>query len=191
MFFSYIPDKNRSHRYAGIVSSGCCSKSDAEILSTTRRIMSVCKFQNDVSAPQQDLCLKCPLLSVFDLTPECAFVFRISCKDLKSMLSQVNYRVPNMRFLREKLPVTFFFLRSTDLPCISHFLCLPLVHAALVKACDLSFLSEGFRAEERRRVVQPVRPALSQPHVRRSEKCKSLYKWRWAGRGAFNPHHPI
>uniref|UniRef100_A0A3Q1F7U5 1-phosphatidylinositol 4,5-bisphosphate phosphodiesterase gamma n=1 Tax=Acanthochromis polyacanthus TaxID=80966 RepID=A0A3Q1F7U5_9TELE len=29
---------------------------------------------------------------------------RISCKDLKSMLSQVNYRVPNMKFLREKLP---------------------------------------------------------------------------------------
>ncbi|XP_019724032.1 1-phosphatidylinositol 4,5-bisphosphate phosphodiesterase gamma-1 isoform X3 [Hippocampus comes] len=28
----------------------------------------------------------------------------ISCKDLKNMLSQVNYRVPNMRFLREKLP---------------------------------------------------------------------------------------
>uniref|UniRef100_A0A3P8X7S0 1-phosphatidylinositol 4,5-bisphosphate phosphodiesterase gamma n=1 Tax=Esox lucius TaxID=8010 RepID=A0A3P8X7S0_ESOLU len=31
---------------------------------------------------------------------------KISCKDLKSMLSQVNYRVPNMKFLREKLPVT-------------------------------------------------------------------------------------
>ncbi|XP_046895534.1 LOW QUALITY PROTEIN: 1-phosphatidylinositol 4,5-bisphosphate phosphodiesterase gamma-1 [Hypomesus transpacificus] len=29
---------------------------------------------------------------------------KISCKDVKSMLSQVNYRVPNMRFLREKLP---------------------------------------------------------------------------------------
>ncbi|XP_016102769.1 1-phosphatidylinositol 4,5-bisphosphate phosphodiesterase gamma-1-like [Sinocyclocheilus grahami] len=29
---------------------------------------------------------------------------RISCKDLKSMLCQVNYRVPNMKFLREKLP---------------------------------------------------------------------------------------
>ncbi|XP_075882203.1 1-phosphatidylinositol 4,5-bisphosphate phosphodiesterase gamma-1 [Nelusetta ayraudi] len=29
---------------------------------------------------------------------------RISCKDLKNMLSQVNYKVPNMRFLREKLP---------------------------------------------------------------------------------------
>ncbi|KAK1156161.1 1-phosphatidylinositol 4,5-bisphosphate phosphodiesterase gamma-1-like isoform X1 [Acipenser oxyrinchus oxyrinchus] len=29
---------------------------------------------------------------------------KISSKDLKSMLSQVNYRVPNMRFLREKFP---------------------------------------------------------------------------------------
>lgn len=29
---------------------------------------------------------------------------RISCKDLKCMLCQVNYRVPNMKFLREKLP---------------------------------------------------------------------------------------
>uniref|UniRef100_A0A4W4FSF5 1-phosphatidylinositol 4,5-bisphosphate phosphodiesterase gamma n=1 Tax=Electrophorus electricus TaxID=8005 RepID=A0A4W4FSF5_ELEEL len=30
---------------------------------------------------------------------------KISCKDLKNMLCQVNYRVPNMKFLREKLPV--------------------------------------------------------------------------------------
>ncbi|MED6241059.1 1-phosphatidylinositol 4,5-bisphosphate phosphodiesterase gamma-1 [Ataeniobius toweri] len=29
---------------------------------------------------------------------------RISCKDLKNMLSQVNYRVPNMRFIKDKLP---------------------------------------------------------------------------------------
>lgn len=35
---------------------------------------------------------------------------RISCKDLKNMLCQVNYRVPNMRFLREKLPVTLVLL---------------------------------------------------------------------------------
>uniref|UniRef100_A0A3P8WZA0 Phosphoinositide phospholipase C n=1 Tax=Cynoglossus semilaevis TaxID=244447 RepID=A0A3P8WZA0_CYNSE len=40
---------------------------------------------------------------------------RISCKDLKSMLSQVNYRVPNMRFLREKLPVTSsLFINSPE-----------------------------------------------------------------------------
>lgn len=31
---------------------------------------------------------------------------RISAKDLKNMLSQVNYRVPNMRFLRERLTVS-------------------------------------------------------------------------------------
>ncbi|XP_041096386.1 1-phosphatidylinositol 4,5-bisphosphate phosphodiesterase gamma-1-like, partial [Polyodon spathula] len=30
---------------------------------------------------------------------------KISSKDLKSMLCQVNYRVPNMKFLREKFPV--------------------------------------------------------------------------------------
>ncbi|XP_048879389.1 1-phosphatidylinositol 4,5-bisphosphate phosphodiesterase gamma-1-like [Brienomyrus brachyistius] len=29
---------------------------------------------------------------------------KISCKDLKNMLSQVNFKVPNMRFLREKFP---------------------------------------------------------------------------------------
>uniref|UniRef100_A0A674MAX0 1-phosphatidylinositol 4,5-bisphosphate phosphodiesterase gamma n=1 Tax=Takifugu rubripes TaxID=31033 RepID=A0A674MAX0_TAKRU len=39
---------------------------------------------------------------------------RISCKDLKNMLSQVNYRVPNMRFLREKLPVTLFSSEQTS-----------------------------------------------------------------------------
>uniref|UniRef100_A0A8C9W5J7 Phosphoinositide phospholipase C n=1 Tax=Scleropages formosus TaxID=113540 RepID=A0A8C9W5J7_SCLFO len=31
---------------------------------------------------------------------------KISCKDLKNMLSQVNYKVPSMRFLRDKCPVT-------------------------------------------------------------------------------------
>uniref|UniRef100_A0A674MJD7 1-phosphatidylinositol 4,5-bisphosphate phosphodiesterase gamma n=1 Tax=Takifugu rubripes TaxID=31033 RepID=A0A674MJD7_TAKRU len=41
---------------------------------------------------------------LFDLLTKRLYVFRISCKDLKNMLSQVNYRVPNMRFLREKLP---------------------------------------------------------------------------------------
>lgn len=33
------------------------------------------------------------------------FLLSISAKDLKNMLSQVNYRVPNMRFLRERLTV--------------------------------------------------------------------------------------
>ncbi|XP_067856416.1 1-phosphatidylinositol 4,5-bisphosphate phosphodiesterase gamma-1-like isoform X2 [Heptranchias perlo] len=37
---------------------------------------------------------------------------RVTMKDLKSMLSQVNYRVPNMKFLREK--ITDMELRSGD-----------------------------------------------------------------------------
>lgn len=50
------------------------------------------------------------------------------------MLSQVNYRVPNMRFLREKLPVTFFSSEQTA--SLSHSLCHFLFTAVLVKACD-------------------------------------------------------
>uniref|UniRef100_A0A8C4N6U6 1-phosphatidylinositol 4,5-bisphosphate phosphodiesterase gamma n=1 Tax=Equus asinus asinus TaxID=83772 RepID=A0A8C4N6U6_EQUAS len=38
---------------------------------------------------------------------------RISAKDLKNMLSQVNYRVPNMRFLRERLTVRACWAIST------------------------------------------------------------------------------
>uniref|UniRef100_A0A665UA87 Phosphoinositide phospholipase C n=1 Tax=Echeneis naucrates TaxID=173247 RepID=A0A665UA87_ECHNA len=54
---------------------------------------------------------------VLDFSTNCVYVFRISCKDLKNMLSQVNYRVPNMRFLREKLPVTTSNLsQTTPLP---------------------------------------------------------------------------
>lgn len=111
-----------------------------------------------------------PHLSVFDLTTDCVYVFRISCKDLKSMLSQVNYRVPNMRFLREKLPVTFsphhrpppfsLFLSlcgSGKSLCVFFFF---FFHNSSIKLCII-----GFRVKERRRVVQPVRPALSQPHV--------------------------
>lgn len=53
---------------------------------------------------------------VFNFSTKLVYVFRISCKDLKSMLSQVNYRVPNMRFLREKLPVTSSCLSQTTPP---------------------------------------------------------------------------
>lgn len=50
------------------------------------------------------------------------------------MLSQVNYRVPNMRFLREKLPVTFFSLEQTS--PIFYSLRHILYTVVLVKACD-------------------------------------------------------
>lgn len=94
---------------------------------------SVSVFQNDVSAPKQDLCVNCPHWSVFELMTKCAYVFRISCKDLKSMLSQVNYRVPNMRFLREKLPVTFCRHRPPPFFTVSAYF--PFT-AILMKACD-------------------------------------------------------
>lgn len=71
------------------------------------RFQCVCKFSEWRVCTTTTGSLLIVHLSVFDLTSECVYVFRISCKDLKSMLSQVNYRVPNMRFLREKLPVTF------------------------------------------------------------------------------------
>lgn len=92
-----------------------------------------------MSAPQQDLCVNCPHLSVFDLTTECVYVFRISCKDLKSMLSQVNYRVPNMRFLREKLPVTFSPQHRPP-PFLTLSAYFPFT-AVLVKACDFFLIT--------------------------------------------------
>uniref|UniRef100_A0A671WFR5 1-phosphatidylinositol 4,5-bisphosphate phosphodiesterase gamma n=1 Tax=Sparus aurata TaxID=8175 RepID=A0A671WFR5_SPAAU len=47
----------------------------------------------------ESLCvyLTCISMFVFNFSTKLVYVFRISCKDLKSMLSQVNYRVPNMR----------------------------------------------------------------------------------------------
>lgn len=44
--------------------------------------------------------------SIPDLLKMSPLFPRISAKDLKNMLSQVNYRVPNMRFLRERLTVS-------------------------------------------------------------------------------------
>lgn len=86
-----------------------------------------------MSTPQ-DLSVHLPHIPVFDLLTKCVYVFRISCKDLKNMLSQVNYRVPNMRFLREKLPVTFFSSEQTS--PISYSLGHFLYTVVLVKACD-------------------------------------------------------
>lgn len=68
------------------------------------------------------------------------YVFRISCKDLKSMLGQVNYRVPNMRFLREKLPVTFFRISifiGTHYAHFSLYLPISFFTSVPVKVCDL------------------------------------------------------
>lgn len=139
MFVCYVPDERASLCYAvGVLSSpakipGCVVKVKPKRLRAEHErgcvfagFQYVCKFLNDMSAPQQDLrvqvsrspCVYCTCLSVFvfHFSTKRVYVFRISCKDLKSMLSQVNYRVPNMRFLREKLPVTSSYLSQNPFP---------------------------------------------------------------------------
>lgn len=126
MFVSYIPDESASLCYAvGVLSSqakipGAVVKVIPERQQSTKGVFFLIRFQRvshkDVSAicPVVLLFLStCPFMFVFYFSTKCVYVRRISCKDLKNMLSQVNYRVPNMRFLREKLPVTFLHLPQT------------------------------------------------------------------------------
>uniref|UniRef100_A0A8C5E9G0 1-phosphatidylinositol 4,5-bisphosphate phosphodiesterase gamma n=1 Tax=Gouania willdenowi TaxID=441366 RepID=A0A8C5E9G0_GOUWI len=73
----------------------------------------------------------------------CVCLLRISCKDLKSMLSQVNYRVPNMRFLREKIPVTFSLSQANPLFPLH----LPAYFLSAVLQMDAKFLTYLFSKE--------------------------------------------
>lgn len=113
MFVCYIPDERASLCCAVRVLSslakipGCVVKvKPKDSLEHEGRVFA--SFQCVCVQVSRSLCTYCTCMSmfVFDFSTKRVYVFRISCKDLKSMLSQVNYRVPNMRFLREKLPVT-------------------------------------------------------------------------------------
>lgn len=82
------------------------------------------------------------------------------------MLSQVNYRVPNMRFLREKLPVTSsYFTVHHRLPVQLPFQCDVGGHGLMISTPPLLCVFKGLRVEERGRVLLPVCAALPQPHV--------------------------
>ncbi|XP_021569328.1 1-phosphatidylinositol 4,5-bisphosphate phosphodiesterase gamma-1 isoform X2 [Carlito syrichta] len=86
---------------------------------------------------------------------------RISAKDLKSMLSQVNYRVPNMRFLRERL--TDLEQRSGDITYGQFAQLYRSLMYSAQKTMDLPFLeASALRAGERAELCRVSLPEFQQ-----------------------------
>lgn len=160
MFVCYIPGERAGFCYTvGVLSplaknSRLCSKNEARKNQQSMCLQCFswrvdfqkpyyCTTTESTCASYQEVSLivrACSCLCLISKPVDLGNVFRISCKDLKSMLSQVNYRVPNMRFLREKLPVTSFYLTQTVFP-----LYLPAFpfDMMLLEAKDLRFVVNG------------------------------------------------
>ncbi|XP_006144201.1 1-phosphatidylinositol 4,5-bisphosphate phosphodiesterase gamma-1 isoform X1 [Tupaia chinensis] len=86
---------------------------------------------------------------------------RISAKDLKNMLSQVNYRVPNMRFLRERL--TDLEQRSSDITYGQFAQLYRSLMYSAQKTMDLPFLeASALRAGERPELCRMSLPEFQQ-----------------------------
>ncbi|XP_046923761.1 1-phosphatidylinositol 4,5-bisphosphate phosphodiesterase gamma-1 isoform X1 [Lynx rufus] len=86
---------------------------------------------------------------------------RISAKDLKNMLSQVNYRVPNMRFLRERL--TDLEQRSSDITYGQFAQLYRSLMYSAQKTMDLPFLeASALRAVERPELCHVSLPEFQQ-----------------------------
>ncbi|KAM6163853.1 LOW QUALITY PROTEIN: 1-phosphatidylinositol 4,5-bisphosphate phosphodiesterase gamma-1 [Rhynchocyon petersi] len=86
---------------------------------------------------------------------------RISAKDLKNMLSQVNYRVPNMRFLRERL--TDLEQRSGDITYGQFAQLYRSLMYSAQKTMDLPFLeTSALRAGERPELCRVSLPEFQQ-----------------------------
>ncbi|KAF5917539.1 hypothetical protein HPG69_017431 [Diceros bicornis minor] len=86
---------------------------------------------------------------------------RISAKDLKNMLSQVNYRVPNMRFLRERL--TDVEQRSSDITYGQFAQLYRSLMYSAQKTMDLPFLeASALRAGERPELCRVSLPEFQQ-----------------------------
>ncbi|PNI60061.1 PLCG1 isoform 11 [Pan troglodytes] len=86
---------------------------------------------------------------------------RISAKDLKNMLSQVNYRVPNMRFLRERL--TDLEQRSGDITYGQFAQLYRSLMYSAQKTMDLPFLEAStLRAGERPELCRVSLPEFQQ-----------------------------
>ncbi|XP_017531908.1 1-phosphatidylinositol 4,5-bisphosphate phosphodiesterase gamma-1 isoform X3 [Manis javanica] len=86
---------------------------------------------------------------------------RISAKDLKNMLSQVNYRVPNMRFLRERL--TDLEQRSSDITYGQFAQLYRSLMYSAQKTMDLPFMeASALRAGERPELCRVSLPEFQQ-----------------------------
>ncbi|CAM9513181.1 unnamed protein product [Rangifer tarandus platyrhynchus] len=86
---------------------------------------------------------------------------RISAKDLKNMLSQVNYRVPNMRFLRERL--TDLEQRTSDITYGQFAQLYRSLMYSAQKTMDLPFLEAStLRAGERPELCRVSLPEFQQ-----------------------------
>ncbi|XP_006881592.1 PREDICTED: 1-phosphatidylinositol 4,5-bisphosphate phosphodiesterase gamma-1 isoform X1 [Elephantulus edwardii] len=86
---------------------------------------------------------------------------RISAKDLKNMLSQVNYRVPNMRFLRERL--TDLEQRTGDITYGQFAQLYRSLMYSAQKTMDLPFLeASALRAGERPELCRVSLPEFQQ-----------------------------
>ncbi|XP_007464803.1 PREDICTED: 1-phosphatidylinositol 4,5-bisphosphate phosphodiesterase gamma-1 isoform X1 [Lipotes vexillifer] len=86
---------------------------------------------------------------------------RISAKDLKNMLSQVNYRVPNMRFLRERL--TDLEQRTSDITYGQFAQLYRSLMYSAQKTMDLPFLeASALRAGERPELCRVSLPEFQQ-----------------------------
>ncbi|XP_039720276.1 1-phosphatidylinositol 4,5-bisphosphate phosphodiesterase gamma-1 isoform X3 [Pteropus medius] len=86
---------------------------------------------------------------------------RISAKDLKNMLSQVNYRVPNMRFLRERL--TDLEQRSSDITYGQFAQLYRSLMYSAQKTMDLPFLeASALRVGERPELCRVSLPEFQQ-----------------------------
>lgn len=97
----------------------------------------------------------------------------ITVKDLKAMLPQVNYRVPNMRFLRDKLVVRPAFCGERGFESPQQGRSRPRCHwMSLHQPPSLTPCPTGGGSQERDDLL-PLHPVLQKPDVRRAEVGKS------------------
>lgn len=120
-------------------------------------------------------CFILPLCARALMYPSSPFFVSITVKDVKALLPQVNFRVPNMRFLKDKLQVRTEHVSppasptplSTSSPGCSD---LPTAQWCIALTHLLPVYTGGGGQE--RSVIPQLLTALQNSDVRRSEECE-------------------